>query len=262
MSGIPFGFGEGMVRLALTSSLLGLVIMISYLRKLGIGRDSATAALRGTVQIMLLASIFVLVFDSELWYIIVWGIFAVMVHFAGWTSSRRAREVPGSYSIAVRSITLGSSTSIVVLALTGLMPMAPQFVIPLAGMCFGNSMTVCTLTLNRISGELRAHKSRIESALALGARSDQAADPYLKTSMRSALMPSIDSLRTLGIIFIPGTMTGLLMAGASPLVAAVYQVAVYFMIMGAGMVTAMMAAKLSVERLFTEAHQLIDIPEP
>jgi len=145
------------------------------------------------------------------------------------------------------------------MAVTGIMPLDPQFVIPLSGMVFGNSMNVSSLTLNRIVGEIRNNRERVEAALVLGATSSQAAESYLRVSVRAGLISNIDSLKTLGIIFIPGTMAGLMMAGASPVLAAVYQIAVYFMILGAGIVTSLLASHFAVKRLFTEAHQLVEM---
>ena len=154
------------------------------------------------------------------------------------------------------SIVIGSSITLSIMFLTEIMISKPEFVIPLSGMAFGNTMNICSLCLNRIIGEVKNNRTKIEAALALGATSDQAIDPYIKTSVRAAMIPSIDSIKILGIIFIPGAMAGLLMSGTEPLVAAEYQIAVYFMIFCAGIITAITVSSLARKRLFTEAHQL------
>ncbi len=130
--------------------------------------------------------------------------------------------------------------------------------IPLGGMAIGNSMIATSLTLNRIIGEFKNNRNKIETALALGANSEQAAEPYFKTSIRAALIPTIDNLKTLGIIFIPGAMTGMLIAGAAPVWAAEYQIAVFLMIISANIITIIILTILVQKRLFTDAHQIAE----
>ena len=259
LSEIPFDATEGMLRLFYTSILLVIIIILSYLKKVGVGKEIIIASIRGFCQLMFLALIFAFIFDSPNWWLLIWALFAVMIVMAGWTSSKRVKEIPKAWNITTPSILSGAAIALIIMAFTGIMPMEPQFVIPLTGMAFGNAMNVCSLTLNRTVAEVKNNKHRIEAALALGATAKVAVEPYLRVSIKSALIPNIDSLKTLGIIFIPGAMTGLLMAGTEPLVAAEYQVVVYFMILSAGIVTSIIASYLSVKRIFTEAHQLVEL---
>jgi putative ABC transport system permease protein len=136
------------------------------------------------------------------------------------------------------------------------MPMKPQFIIPLSGMAFGNSMAICSISLERLFRELKLNKKVIETALSLGANSKQAFDDYGRFSIKASLIPTIDRLKTLGIIFIPGAMSGLLIAGTDPLVAAEYQIIVYLMIVGGGIITALLAAYFARKRIFNDAIQL------
>jgi putative ABC transport system permease protein len=138
------------------------------------------------------------------------------------------------------------------------MPMEPQFIVPLAGMAFGNSMAICSISLDRLIREVKLNKFAIETALSLGASSSQALEEYGRISVRTSLIPTIDRLKTLGIIFIPGAMSGLLIAGTDPLVAAEYQIIVYLMIVGGGVITALIVTFLSRKRLFTDAEQLAE----
>jgi putative ABC transport system permease protein len=117
-------------------------------------------------------------------------------------------------------------------------------------------MAICSLSLERLLRETRLNRTGIETMLSLGATSRQALEGYARLSVRAALIPTIDSLKTLGVIFIPGAMAGLLIAGTPPLVAAEYQIIVYLMIVGGGIITALIAATLARTQLFTEAEQL------
>jgi putative ABC transport system permease protein len=98
----------------------------------------------------------------------------------------------------------------------------------------------------------------IETALSLGATGKQALEEYGRFSVRASLIPTIDRLKTLGIIFIPGAMAGLLIAGTDPPVAAEYQIIVYLMIVGGGIITSIMVTYLSRKRIFTSAEQVAD----
>ncbi len=257
MAEIPYDEVQGMIRLAATAILLIIVVGLSWLRKLKVGGEALIATARGFAQLMVLAFFFSYIFESPDWVLYTWILFILMTFFAGHTSARRAKEIPRAWEITTPSIVFGSGVTLCIMALTTIMPLEPQFVIPLAGMAFGNSMNICSLTLNRIIGEVKNNRQRIEAALSLGATSDQAIEPYIQISIKAGLIPSIDSLKTLGIIFIPGAMAGLLMSGTPPLVAAEYQIVVYFMIFSAGIITSMLVSSLARKRIFTEAHQLI-----
>ena len=119
-------------------------------------------------------------------------------------------------------------------------------------------MTICSLTVERFLREVRLGRERIEVALSLGLPSAMAMEEFGKEAVKAAIMPTLDRLKTLGVIFIPGAMTGLIMAGTDPIVAAEYQMIVYFMITGGGVITSLTAVYLLRKKVFTEAEQLAE----
>ncbi|AIY89490.1 ABC transporter permease [Geoglobus acetivorans] len=250
-------YAEPLVRLISASTLAILVITVSYLRKIGIAMDFSSAALRGLVQLMILSAVLTYVFTSPVWPAFAIPIFIAMALLAGYTSAKRV-GIPGAVWITTPSIAVGAAVSLAVMTALRVIPLKPEFVIPLAGMAFGNAMNICSLTLNRLLSEVRNNRNRIEAMLALGATAQLAMEQYERISIKSALIPSIDNMRTLGIIFIPGAMTGMLMAGINPVTATVYQIAIFFMIISSGIVAAVYATYLIKKRLFTPAHQLIE----
>ena len=143
-------------------------------------------------------------------------------------------------------------------AVSGAMPLEARFIVPLAGMVFGNSMRICSLTLDRLMREMRLNKGAVETTLSLGATSGQAMDTYGRMAVRAALIPTIDNIKTLGIIFIPGAMAGLLIGGVDPLLAAEYQIIIFLMIVGGGMITALTASHMARGKMFSEAEQLLE----
>ncbi len=254
---------ESLTKLALACILVGVIVLMSYSRKIGVGKDFLSAALRGFIQLMLLSTLLAYVFLSNLWFIYALPLLAVMAVLAGYTSARRIKSstspISRAMAITTPSITVGATFSLSTLIAVGVIPLRPEFVIPLAGMAFGNAMNSCSLTLNRLLSEIKNNRNKIEALLALGATSEFAARQYEKTAIKWALIPPIDNLRTLGLIFIPGTMTGMLMAGISPITAAVYQLSIFFMIISSGIITAVIAVNFARAKVFTSAHQLEDL---
>jgi len=133
-----------------------------------------------------------------------------------------------------------------------------QQIIPIAGMVIGNSMNVCSLVMRRMHEEIKARQLQIETALALGATRQQAVRPHLKTALQSGMMPIVDSTKTVGLIQLPGAMTGMILAGASPLQAVQLQMIVMYMLIGAAALTGLAASWLSYRQFFTANHQLVD----
>lgn len=258
LRGIPYGPEQGMVAMALTGVLIIIALILMRYRNLGMEKEYLYALLKGGVQIFLLALFLTYIFSSPYWYVLIWVLLISMVLVAGRTSAKRAAGIPNAGKISTPAILFGSVTVISVLAISGAMPLAPQFIIPLSGMVFGNSMRICSLASERFLREIRLGKERIESALSLGMDVDDAVSDVEKQAVKAALMPTIDSLKTLGIIFIPGAMTGLLIAGTDPLVAAEYQMIIYFMITGGGIITSISTVYLMKKRIFTEAKQLAE----
>ena len=112
------------------------------------------------------------------------------------------------------------------------------------------------VTLTRLREEAAAARSAIEARLCLGMPAEQAFAPHLHAALRTALIPSIDSTRTVGLISLPGAMTGLILAGVSPLTAIRYQIVVMYMLLAAAALAALTAARLAERALFDDAHRL------
>jgi len=256
--GIPYTPLEGVYILLATSSLLALVIILSYIKKLGIGKEFTYAIIKGGGQLVLIALFLTYLFESDYWVFLIWILILTMIIIGGHTSAKRATHMPQAFQVTTPSILAGASVALTVLALSRAMPLQPQYIIPLAGMAFGNSMSICSLSLDRLGREIKLNKTAIESMLSLGISAKQTIEEYNRLSIRAALIPTIDRLKTLGVIFIPGAMAGLLIAGTDPLVAAEYQIIVYLMIVSGGIVSAMVATTLSRKKIFTEYEQLAE----
>jgi putative ABC transport system permease protein len=245
----------GLIRLGLLAVLLVVVVILSWWKKLDIEHELGIAAVRGFCQLMILSLILTTIFELEN-LLLVLLVLGIMLIAGGVTSAKRAKGVPNMFPITTSSIFVGASAALIVMIIIGILPLLPEFLIPLGGMAIGNSMISCSLTVNRLKAEFKNNRARIETALSLGATSEQAAESYFRDSIRAALIPKLDNLKTLGLIFIPGAMTGMLMAGANPVWAAEYQIAVFIMIISSSIIATIILTILIRKRLFTEAHQI------
>jgi putative ABC transport system permease protein len=117
-------------------------------------------------------------------------------------------------------------------------------------------MTAAAVTLDRLSAELRSSSREVEARLALGATAHQAASPYVRRSLRSGMIHVVDSTKTAGLVFIPGTMLGMLLAGADPADAVRLQLVLFYLLLGSVAISCVVAVTLAARRFFTPAQQM------
>jgi putative ABC transport system permease protein len=181
---------------------------------------------------------------------------AAMLTFAAFTAARNVRMVPGALWLMVVALGLASATTLGVMIVLGIIPTGARYVIPIGGMIIGNTMNVASVTALRIVQDAGAQRGRIEAALALGAEPRTAAHDIVRRAVRLAMVPVIDSTKAMGIVFLPGAMTGMILAGAPPLEAVRLQVVVMFMLIAATGLAATTVTWLMPNRLFTPHQQL------
>src|SRR2546430_14950832 len=123
-------------------------------------------------------------------------------------------------------------------------------------------MPAGSVDLNRRGDEVGVSGAKIEAALALGATGSQAMRPVIRRSLRSGMITLVDSTKTTGLIFFPGTMVGMLLAGANPVDAVRLQLILLYVLLGAVSIAALISITLARRNFFTPAHQLREPPEP
>jgi putative ABC transport system permease protein len=244
-----------LTRLAASLALVALAGLLSYWQRAGLGKDLAIATVRSFVQLIAIgyALEFIFAMDSVGWTLF---IILVMLLVAAHTSAARGKGIPHSLPIASASIGFGTLLTIGLLVVLGIFDFEAQFIIPIAGMVIGNTMTTCSLVMGRMRDDVSNRRDQIEAALALGATSRQAVQPTVRRSIRSAMIPIIDTTKTVGLIKLPGAMTGMILAGASPMEAVQLQIVVMYMLIAATAFTALAAAYLTAQVFFTKYHQL------
>lgn len=248
-------FAKGMIKPVAALAVVLLAIVLSLVQQLRIEKDMAYAIVRAFIQLSIIGFVLQFIFSQgNVLYILLAYFFMVAV--AGYTAGQRAKHVPHGKYVAGASILLGTSITMVLLVLLRVFPFTPRYIIPVSGMMVGNAMTTTGLTLKRLRDDLRVQQSLVETALALGATPRQATIRQIRRALVVALAPVIDNAKTVGLISLPGAMTGLIMGGASPLEAIQLQIVVMNMLLGASTFSSVTSTYLSWPFFFTKTYQL------
>jgi putative ABC transport system permease protein len=245
--------------LGVVSLLVLASVGMSLAERLGLGRDIIVSCLRAFVQLTLIGVVLGALFRNVHF---IWVALALTIMIAGAVQAGRGRvesNVPrlaGDMSIAIASVSIVTLAFVIGAVVRPGLWYDPQLVIPLAGMIIGNTMTATTLAANRFAAELRQRQNDVEALLALGATADQAAADVVRDAVRSALIPSIAGMMVVGLVFLPGMMTGQILAGQDPSQAVRYQIVIQYMLLFAAFATSLLIVRLIRRRYFTRNHQL------
>jgi putative ABC transport system permease protein len=245
---------------AASLALVAVAIAVSLWRRTELEEDIAVAVVRSLVQLIAIGYVIQAIFDEDS-LLLVFALIAVMVLFGAFQARLRARRVPNAFWPLLIALGVAGSATLGLVVALGIFEPEPQFLVPVGGMVVGNAMAAA-VALNRLGDEMNDRAREIEATLALGATSTQAAAPILRRSLRSGTIALIDSTKTTGLIFFPGTMVGMLLAGADPTDAVRLQLILLWVLLGAVAIAALLATTLAYRNFFTPAHQLREPPEP
>ena len=246
---------------AASLALVAVAVAVAWRQRLHLAREITIAAARAGAQLAAVGAILLLVFQHA-GPAGAAGWLTVMVLIAGQVAARRARGLPRAMPVATAAVAVGTAATAGTLLALGVISTQPRVVIPVGGMIVSGAMAATAVTLTRIREEAAAARPVIEARLSLGMPASQAFAPHLHAALRTALVPSIDSTKTVGLISLPGAMTGLILAGVSPLTAIRYQIVVMYMLLAAAALAALAAARLAERTLFDDAHRLRPLPAP
>jgi len=229
---------------------------LGYWQHAGLTGDLVMATVRSFFQLIAIGYALEIIFakDSLFWTLL---IIVVMLAVAAYTSAQRGKGIPHAMFITNASIGTGAALTIGLLVGLRVFEFSPRYTIPIAGMVIGNAMTTCSLVMARLRDDVLSQRNQIETALALGATGKQAVTPIVRRAVRAAMVPIIDTTKTVGLIKLPGAMTGMILAGASPMAAVQLQIIVMYMLVGATAFTGLAAAYLTARVFFSKAHQLV-----
>ncbi len=238
---------------------LSLVIisgLISRFLELGIEKELIVNTLRSFGQLILIGYLLEYIFSIEfvpLFFLVIF----IMSLIGGKTVKDRAPSIPAGFWLGSFSILIGAYTSIGLMLALGVISTDPKYIIPLGGMLVGNAMNGCSLSMERLYRELKNNREKIELALSLGATSDKASDFSVKESVKAGMMPMLNFMKIVGLVQLPGAMTGMILAGASPIEAVKLQLIVVYMLLSGTSISTTVAILLSRRKMFNKYHQLV-----
>jgi putative ABC transport system permease protein len=246
----------GWTGLAASLVLIAVAVVLSGWQQLHLSRSIFWASARAAAQLFVVGWALKLVLDPDAPVAWAWLWVAVMVLFAGVTIRSRAREVPGILLLGTLAMLAVVVVSLSVIFGFGIFPAEGRTIVPLAGMMIGNPMTATVVCGRRIVAGLSDNRAEVEARLALGHSWSDASRPYVRDAMRTALIPQIENTKALGLVFLPGAMTGLLLAGADASDAVSVQLAIMYLILGSVAVSVTVVGLGLTRRLFTSDHRL------
>jgi putative ABC transport system permease protein len=252
--GIDVTLGE----VAAAVSLAALAAAVSVWRDADLERDIGVAVVRSFIQLTAIGYVIKLIFDRDE-FVFVLALLVVMVGFGALTARSRAKRVPGALVPLVVALALAGATTLGLVVALGIFKPEARYLVPVGGMVIGNAMTASAVALNRLGDEMADRRAAIEATLALGATAREAAAPVVRRSLRSGMIPLIDSTKTTGLVFFPGTMVGMLLAGADPTDAVRLQLILLYALLGSVAIAGVVATSLAYRNFFTPAQQLRDL---
>jgi putative ABC transport system permease protein len=250
----------GFAQAGVTTLLALAVMLLARRRKIHLERETIVALVRGIVQITAIGSILVLLLRGPAWTSVL--LLALMILAAARISAGRSKGLPNGFQVSLYAIGAGTGAVIALMTWAGVIDTVVTSLVPIGSMLIANAMNTNSLVMNRFRSEVESHTGLVETALALGADSKASVAPYVQVSLQSSLIPALDSLRSLGIVWIPGLMAGMLLSGARPIYAAIYQFVIISMILSSSGLTALICSLLIRASAFSPAEQLTLRPRP
>ncbi|HCZ9736764.1 TPA: iron export ABC transporter permease subunit FetB [Staphylococcus aureus] len=240
-----------------TALLLVIPIIISYKEGLHIIKDLIVATVRAVVQLIILGFLLHYIFKINDKWLLVLCVFVIIVNASWNTISRSSPVMHHVFLISFVAIFVGTALPLAGTIATGAIQFTANEVIPIGGMLANNGLIAINLAYQNLDRAFVQHGTNIESKLSLAATPKLASKGAIRESIRLAIVPTIDSVKTYGLVSIPGMMTGLIIGGVPPLQAIKFQLLVVFIHTTATIMSALIATYLSYGQFFNARHQLV-----
>ncbi len=238
--------------------ICGILILITFLiawyLQLKIEKDIIIGFLRALIQVIILSFIILKLFQLSNFYTFL--ALTVMGFFGTLTAYPHGKFLDKSFYITFFSIYISSFSIILVMVAFKVIENKAQIVLPLGGMVIGNAMNSVSLAFDRLKGELKSKNLLIETMLSLGLPSKFAYNKIKNPCIKAAMIPKINNMKSLGLVWIPGLMAGMILAGANPVKAATYQLIIITMIVASSLIATLIVVELSRYGVFNKFEQL------
>ncbi|AKP02515.1 ABC transporter permease [Companilactobacillus pabuli] len=243
--------------LALGFVLVLVALVIGYVEKLHINKDILIGVVRAIIQLSIVGYILKFVIKADdIW--LTGACFIIIVINASWNAGKRGNGIPKAFQSSLLAISVGTVITLGTLVWTGSIKFVPEQIVPVTGMIASNIMVAIGLCYRNMMQTFTDRHQQVLEKLALGADIKMACLDILRDSIRSGMQPTIDSIKTLGLVSLPGMMSGLIFAGVDPVKAIKYQIMVTFMLLASTGLGSIISCYLAYKQFFNERKQLKD----
>lgn len=247
--------------LSITLIFVAIPLLLSKTLRLGLEKDTIIATVRSIIQLLAVGYLLEFVFDAEN-FIYIFLMVTLMIVAATQNARKKGKTINGiTWKIALTLIAVEVLTQSILLGFQ-IVPATAQYIISISGMVIGNSMVLSILFLNRFTAEIEAHEDETELILSLGGTPKQAIHRQLISAIKASMIPTIESQKTMGLVQLPGMMSGQIIAGADPLQAVQFQLLILFLLLTTASVTSVLLGFLSYPTLFNERMQFTTHLDP
>lgn len=236
-------------------ALVLVALAISLKEKIGLERDLIIGVVRAVVQLTIVGYVLTYIIRvNRAWLTLL--MVAVIIFNAAWNARGRANGLPHAFAISLLAIFVATGVTIALLVAAGAIAFVPSQIVPIAGMIASNAMVAIGLAYRSLNTQFRDLHQPLLERLALGATLRQTAIHVVREAIRTGMSPTIDSAKTVGLVSLPGMMSGLIFAGIDPTKAIMYQIMVTFMLMAATSIGSTIACYLAYPQFFNSEMQL------
>lgn len=237
------------------TALVGIALFIVYKEKLGLGKDILISVLRAVIQLFAVGYLLGYVFKLDN-VIVTLALVLVIIFNASFNAGKRSNGISNAFKISFIAIFTATGLTLLVLILSGSVLFIPSQVIPITGMIASNSMIAISISYRNLNAKFTDQRQQVLEKLALGADLKQASVSIVRDSIRAGMSPTIDSAKTIGIVSLPGMMSGLMFAGVDPTHAIKYQIMVTFMLLSTTSIASVIASYMAYKEFYNERKQL------
>jgi len=232
-------------------------IVISKSLKLGLEKDTVIAGIRSFIQLLIVGYILQFIFDKDNPIFMILMV-VLIIGAATQNARKKGLSIPGiTWKLLLAYVSIELITQGILIGLK-IIPPTPQYVIPITGMVIGNAMVLSILFLNRFISEIQQNENLVKLILSLGGTPKQAIHKQLMTSIQTSAIPTIEQQKTIGLVQLPGMMSGQIIAGADPIDAVFFQILIVFILITSAVTTSVILGFLSYPTLFNSKKQLIE----
>ena len=241
--------------LLVASSMVLISLFFSYYQKLKLEKEIIIGVLRAVVQLVLVGYVLNYIFGLKN-PIFTSSLLLFMTFNASMNAAKRGKGIKNGRLISFIAIFIGAFITLLILVLSGAIKYEAYQMIPVGGMIISNAMVALGLCYRQMTSDYKNKREEVETKLSLGASVLVASKGIIRESIKTGMLPTIDSTKTLGIVSLPGMMTGLIIAGTSPIFAVRFQIMVTFMMLSTTSISSFVACYLAYGKFFNKRKQL------